>query len=116
MRVARQTLAHVGMAGGQPDLHATRDRDHRRPTSLASVLMIAETIAGSVAPAIRIRAPLANSTSIMLDTAASGTTATGANPGEKQRIVAAAIEPGAVAFSMGACSLRNLRQIDIDVL
>jgi hypothetical protein len=44
-------------------------------------LRIAETIAGSAAPAIRIRAPLANLTSIMLDDTASGTTATGANPG-----------------------------------
>src|SRR5665213_2365832 len=52
-----KTLAHVGMVGGQPDLHAARDRDHRRPASLPSVLMIAETIAGSAAPAIRIRAP-----------------------------------------------------------
>ena len=66
----------------QPDLHTTRDRDHRRSTSVAIVLIIPETIAGSAAPAIRIRAPLATQPfSIMLDAAASGTTATGANPG-----------------------------------
>ncbi len=43
--------------------------------------MIAETVAGSAPPAIRMRAPLANSISIIVDDAASGTTATGANAG-----------------------------------
>jgi hypothetical protein len=76
-----KALAHVGVAHRQPHPQSTRDRDNRRPASLASALMIAETVVESAAPAIRIRGLFANSTSLMLAAPASGTTAAGENAG-----------------------------------
>src|SRR5882672_2993371 len=64
----RQTikaLAHVRMAGGQPDPRATRDRDHGRRLPFASAFISADTVRASTGPVIRIRPPAANSTSIV---------------------------------------------------
>jgi hypothetical protein len=57
-----------------PPRQVSREAPTRRLPSLASALMIAETITPA-APAIRMRAPFANSTSIKLDVAGSDTTA-----------------------------------------
>src|SRR4029077_3040478 len=62
---AIEALAHIGMAGCQPYPHSGRDRDHRGRTPLINAATAAASVAGSTAPVIRIRDPLANSTSIM---------------------------------------------------
>src|SRR5436190_9517973 len=61
---AIKALAHVGVAGRQPDPRAARDRDHRRRLPFASAFISADTVAASTAPVIRIRPPPANSISI----------------------------------------------------
>src|SRR5688572_1577839 len=64
-RQAIKPLAHVGVTGRQPNPRAARDRDHRRRRcAFASAAIIALTIEASTGPVIRIRAPVANSTSI----------------------------------------------------
>src|SRR5262245_29022577 len=87
----RQTikaLAHIRVAGRQPNPRAARDRDHRRPLPLASAFINADTVEASTAPVIRIRPPPANSISITpavscdpagAADAGSGKTATGEN-------------------------------------
>src|SRR5262249_3215787 len=55
---------HVGMARRDPHPHPRRNRDHRRRPH-ASAATAAVRVAGSAAPAHRIRPPLANSTSIV---------------------------------------------------
>jgi hypothetical protein len=57
-------LAHVRMTGREPDLHASRYRNHRRRLPFASALISADTVEASTAPAIRIRPPAATSISI----------------------------------------------------
>jgi hypothetical protein len=42
-RQAVKTFAHVGMAAGQPDPKAARDRDHRRRLARVSALISADT-------------------------------------------------------------------------
>src|SRR5438552_12657842 len=63
-RQAIKTLAHVGVAGRQPDPRAARDRDHRRRLPFASAFINADTVEPSTGPVIRIRPPPANSISI----------------------------------------------------
>src|SRR5713101_4065069 len=75
---------HVGMACRDPYPHSRSDRDHRRRPS-ASTATAAVTALASTAPVIRIRAPVANSISIVPRStapagAASGAIRTGANP------------------------------------
>src|SRR5260364_132425 len=58
-----EALAHVGMAGRQPNLGAGGDRDgHREPARSAAI--IAVTVAASAAPLIRILVSVPISTSI----------------------------------------------------
>src|ERR1700746_2396154 len=58
------TTAHVGMPRRDPYLDARRNRDHhRRPRVSAATTAV--SVAGSTAPEIRIRAPAANSISIV---------------------------------------------------
>jgi hypothetical protein len=59
-----EALAHVGVAGRQPHSRASRQRDHRPRPRPASVAIVVVSVAGSIAPVIRIRDPFANSTSI----------------------------------------------------
>src|SRR5215468_2834731 len=76
-----EALAHVGVPGRQPHPRAGRKRDHRCRAIFASAAISADTVAGSAAPAIRTRAPPANSISIIAGAAAApGTIATGEKP------------------------------------
>src|SRR5438067_4502302 len=72
-RQAIKTLAHVGVAGRQPDPRAARDRDHRRRLLLASTFISADTVRASTGPVIRIRPPVASSISITPARSAGGT-------------------------------------------
>jgi hypothetical protein len=63
-RQAIEALAHIGVTGRQPHPCTSRQRDHRRRPPPASVAIIIASVAGSIAPLIRIRDPFANSTSI----------------------------------------------------
>src|ERR1700733_7243687 len=63
-RQAIKTLAHVGVAGRQPNPRAARHRNHRRRLPFASAFISADTVQASTAPVIRIRPPPANSISI----------------------------------------------------
>src|SRR5689334_15257883 len=63
---AVEPFAHVGVSAGKPDPNPTRDRDHRRRLARVSALISADTIVLSTGPVIRIRPPVANSTSIAL--------------------------------------------------
>src|SRR4051794_34832201 len=58
-RQAIEAFAHVRVARGQPDPHAGRNRDHRRPTKMPRT---ATMVSRSTGPAIRTRPP-AHSTS-----------------------------------------------------
>src|SRR3954468_5354097 len=58
-RQAIEAFAHVRVARGQPDPHAGRNRDHRRPTRMPRT---ATRVSRSTGPAIRTRPP-AHSTS-----------------------------------------------------
>src|ERR1700735_5148731 len=86
-RQAIKALAHIGVAGCQPDPCAAWGWDRRRPFIFASAFISANTVEASTDPEIRIRPPLANSISItpvfsgeVGETAAgSGVTATGLN-------------------------------------
>src|SRR5256885_14375835 len=71
---AIEALAHVGVAGRQPDPRAARDRDHGRRLLFASAFISADTVRVSTDPIIRIRPPIANSISI--EPAGSGTDGT----------------------------------------
>src|SRR5436190_14912603 len=62
---AIKALAHVGVAGRQPDPRAARDRDHCRRLPFASAFISADTVRASTGPVIRIRPPVANSISIV---------------------------------------------------
>src|SRR5665213_4455946 len=78
------SAAHVGVAGGNPHPYSRSYRDHRRRPS-ASTAIAAVRAAASTAPVIRIRAPVANSISIVPRSttpagAASGAIRTGAKP------------------------------------
>src|SRR5271156_1875323 len=78
------TATHVGVAGRNPHPYPRSNRDHRRRPS-ASTATAAVSAAASTAPVIRIRAPVANSISIVplsarIAGAASGTIRTGAKP------------------------------------
>ena len=80
-RQAVEALAHVGVAGRQPYLRAARNRDHRR-SAFASAAITARTIEASTGPAIRSRAPAANSSSIapgVVGAPGPGAIVTGAN-------------------------------------
>ncbi|MFK4380956.1 hypothetical protein [Bradyrhizobium sp. USDA 223] len=81
---------HIGVAGRNPHPHARRNGDHRaRPSARAATA--AFSVAASIVPVIRIRAPAANSISIdplLLDGATgqgigpdSATTTAGTKPG-----------------------------------
>src|SRR4030081_268410 len=59
-----KALAHVGVPGRQPNPRAARNWDHRRRLLFASAFISAATVRASTAPVIRIRPPLASSTSI----------------------------------------------------
>src|SRR3954471_17663862 len=71
-RQAIEALAHVGVAGRQPDPRPIRHRDHRRRLSFASAFISAVTVGASTAPVIRIRPPAANSISITPALSATG--------------------------------------------
>src|SRR4051812_27229457 len=58
-RQAIEAFAHVRVARGEPDPHAGRNRDHRRPTKMPRT---ATMVSRSTGPAIRTRPP-AHSTS-----------------------------------------------------
>ena len=47
---AIKAFAHVGVAGCQPHLDATRDRDHRCRLVFVSALISADTVEASTAP------------------------------------------------------------------
>src|SRR5579863_4907838 len=70
---AIKSLAHVGVAGCQPNSRTARDRDHRRRLPFASAFISAATVGASTAPVIRIRPPAANSISITPARSATGT-------------------------------------------
>src|SRR5215212_7903635 len=82
-----KTLAHISVAGRQPNSRAARDRDHRCRLLFDNALISAATVRASTAPVIRMRPPLASSTSITPafsaggedDAPGSGVTATGLN-------------------------------------
>src|SRR5207244_12442185 len=61
---AVEAFAHIRVAGRQPHPRAARDRDHRRRSLRASAVIAADTVAASIGPPMRSRAPVANSTSI----------------------------------------------------
>src|SRR5258705_7594680 len=64
-RQAIKALAHVRMAGRQPNPRATRNRDHCRRLPFASAFISADTVRASTGPVIRIRPPVATSISIV---------------------------------------------------
>ena len=82
-----KTLAHISVAGRQPDPRTARHWDHCRRLPMANAFISTVTIAASTGPVIRIRPPVANSISMTLarsvgvaDTGpGSATTATGLN-------------------------------------
>src|SRR5580704_1892792 len=98
-RQAVEALAHVRMTGRKPDLHTSRDRNHRRRLPFTSALISADTVEASTAPAIRIRPPAANSISIT-----PAFSAEAGNPGS------AAITTGLNAAGVGARSQSCWRQ------
>src|SRR5208283_5097413 len=61
---AIKALAHIGMAGRQPNPCAAWGRDHRRRLPFASAFIRADTVEASTDPEIRIRPPRANSISM----------------------------------------------------
>src|SRR5215470_6873367 len=63
-RQSVEALAHVGVAGCKPYMHAAQDRNHRRRSFVISAAAIADRATLSTWPVMRMRAPLANSTSI----------------------------------------------------
>ena len=63
-RQAVEALAHIGVAGREPQPCTARDRDHRRRSLRPSAVIAADTVAASTGPPMRSRAPVANSTSI----------------------------------------------------
>jgi hypothetical protein len=75
-RQAIKTLAHVRVAGRQPNPCAARDRDHRRRLLLASAFISVATVGASTGPVSRIRPPVANSISMTPARAAGGGDAT----------------------------------------
>src|SRR3954471_9762894 len=77
-RQAIEALAHVGVTGRKPHPRAARDWDHRRRSLRASAVIAADTVAASIGPPMRSRAPVANSTSITPDGKACGATVTAA--------------------------------------
>src|SRR3954466_3169686 len=99
-------FAHVGAAGGQPDPRPTRERDHR-PARARSV---AATTAGSGAPEIRTRSPLASSISISPEGAGTGSATHGGVAG----VISTAAKPGTpgagTARSIPALTRYSLRQ------
>ena len=58
-----EALAHIGVAGRQPNPRTRWHRDHRRRLFFARALSSADTVAASTAPVMRIRPPVANSIS-----------------------------------------------------
>src|SRR5262245_38693840 len=58
-----EALAHIGVAGRQPNPRTRRDWDHRRRLFFARALSSADTVAESTEPVMRIRPPVANSIS-----------------------------------------------------
>jgi hypothetical protein len=87
-----EALAHVGVAGRKPHPRSARDRDHRRRLPAVSAPISADTVAGSAAPAIRNRVPLANSTSITPEATAANP-ACGANSGTIRTAAKSADDP-----------------------
>src|SRR5712691_8340266 len=63
-RQAVEAAPHVGMAARQPNSRASRDRDHRRRLLFASAFISADTVDALTGPVIRIRPPVANSSSM----------------------------------------------------
>src|SRR5436305_520773 len=80
-RQSVEALAHVGVAGRKPYARAARDRDHRRRSLRASAVIAADTLAASIGPPMRSRAPVANSTSITPPGKACGASVTAAKAG-----------------------------------
>jgi len=106
------------MAGRKPHPHAARNKDHRRRRrfGFVSAAIIADAIDGSTAPAIRIRAPLANSISTTLPATGGGDAAIGAAGGSGRADAAGAIitaeNAGALAAALceerqSSCRHRN---------
>jgi hypothetical protein len=101
----REALAHIGVASRKPHPHARRKRDHRRRGPSDRAATTAVTVAASTAPAIRIRAPVANSISIapLLADACAGI----GGPGSAITVAGTKpIWPPAASF----CSARNDRR------
>ena len=63
-RQAVETLAHVGVAGRQPDPRARRKRDHRRRRGASTAPIAAATAAGSTVPLILTLVPPRSAISI----------------------------------------------------
>src|SRR5262249_40144222 len=105
-RQAIKPLAHIGVAGRQPNPRARRERNHRRRLLFASALISADTVAASTAPVIRIRPPVANSISTV-------PARSGAATGEGRAIVpgsaaiATALKAPACARSQSCCRQWN---------
>src|SRR3954447_15865351 len=104
-------LAHVGVAGGQPDPCPAREGDHR-PRRARSA---AATVAGSAAPEIRTRSPPCSSISISPGRVGGSSEASVTPPtgGGVEGTSATAAKPGATGAAAGAArSTRNrLRQV-----
>jgi hypothetical protein len=63
---ALRIIAHVGVAGRQPNPGAARGRDHRRRLPFASAFSSAKIVDASTDPDIRIRPPKATSISLFV--------------------------------------------------
>src|SRR3954464_4855699 len=97
-RQAIEALAHVGVAGRQPDPRSIRHRDHRRRLTFASAF------GASTAPVIRIRPPAANSISITPALSATG----GANADSGSGVIATGLKAaGTWDRSQSCCRQRN---------
>ena len=114
-RQAIKASPHVGVAACKPHSHAARngDRRRRRRFVVVSAAISADAIDGSIAPAIRIRAPLANSisTTLLDGGAASGGGGIAAGSDSAGAIVTAE-NVGALSATLGAerhssCRHRN---------
>src|SRR3954471_17134721 len=85
-RQAIEALAHVGVTGRKPHPRASRQADHRRRSLRASAVMAADTVAASIGPPMRSRAPVTNSTSMTPAPTADCVIVTAAKPGASPRL------------------------------
>src|SRR6185312_16014840 len=79
---AIKALAHIGMAGCQPNPRTAWRQDHRRRLLLARAFISADTVDTATVPEIRIRPPVANSTSITPSASGEADAARSSNGGD----------------------------------